>query len=76
MVQLQNGKLSIDNISLNNIESKVDAGLSIIDAFKAEIELLDIDIQNIYSIELSPSNLANDNYIKIYSRLICNIWNN
>lgn len=75
MIQLQNGKLSIDNTSLNSIQSKVDTGLSIIDAFKTEIEPLDIDIQNIYSVELSKSNLANENYIKIYSKLICEIWN-
>lgn len=75
MIQLQNGKLSIDNISLNSIQSKVDTGFSIIDAFKTEIELLDIDIQNIYSVELSQSNFANANYIKIYSKLICEIWN-
>lgn len=75
MIQLQNGKLSIDNTSLNSIQSKVDTGLSIIDAFKTEIEPLDIDIQNIYSVELSKSNFANENYIKIYSKLICEIWN-
>ena len=77
MFKLDEGSLSMDNYDLEHIKGRIDEdNCSAKEALQIELEISGIDIKNVESIELNGSQLKNNGYCDIYSRIVCCFWSN
>lgn len=76
MFRLNKGILSMENYDLDHINDWIDEGYSPKEALKIELDGVGIDIKNVVSIELNGEQLANKNYCDVYSKIVCDFWNN
>ncbi|MDB2125779.1 hypothetical protein [Clostridium paraputrificum] len=76
MFRLNKGTLSMDDHDLDHIKGWIDEGYSPKESLKIELDGVGIDIKNVISIELNGEQLANKNYCDVYSKIVCDFWNN
>lgn len=77
MFVLKNGSLSMDNHDLDHIIGWVEEeNYSPKEALATELEDAGFNIKDVFSIELKSSQMQNESYVEIYSKLVCDFWNN
>jgi len=77
MFKLDKGSLSMDNHDLDHIKSWIDEeDYTPKKALQIELECAGINIKKVNSIELNGSQMANKKYCDVYSKIICDFWNN
>lgn len=76
MLKIKQGSLSMDNQDLENIRKLTEDGYTPKEALTIELEKNGLNIKDVYSVELNSLQLKNKGYVDIYSKLICDFWNN
>ena len=77
MFKLKNGNLTMDNHDIDHIKGWIDGeNYSPKEALQLELEDAGIDIKKVTSIELTGGQMSNKDYCDVYSKIVCDFWNN
>ena len=76
MFKLEKGTLTMSDIAIEHIQGRIEEGETPKNALSNELSFSGLNIKDVQSIQLRGSQMKNQKLVEIYSRLVCDFWNN
>lgn len=72
---IENGCLKMDDYDLDHLADEIEDGGNPKEVLKTELEMVGLNIKDVFSIQLNGKQLANRRYVETYAKIICDFWN-